>query len=109
MSEEELFDAKLKEALRSQPEMEWSVDFSEKVMHKIEKRALVGATVTNWMYIAVTAGFLFAAVLSLLIFTDISTYSGWLSGGAYIVSLVVLLMIFQVLDEKFIRTKLRFL
>lgn len=107
MSDEELFDRTLREALHRQPVIELPEHFSDDVLRKIERRELIAGKVSSWLYISLLGGFLLSALVCLLAFTDSSAYSDWLNKGAYIALVAVLLVVFQVIDRKLVRKRLQ--
>lgn len=102
---EDQMDKKLEELLRTPPEFNLSEGFQDRVFRKIAQREAVSTRAYSWVYALAIAIFLIAAVICLVLFSNTGSLTGLLEIGSWGAMIGVLVVIFQLLDNRLVRKK----
>jgi|GEM_PF-3563876 len=96
----------LERELRKSLKFELPADFSSQVIQKIEADQQREAARTKWIYLAAVMGFVALSVVALIIFIPAEAKSQMLQIVGWSIPLGLLVVLFQYLDQKFVKKRI---
>ena len=103
MKEQEDIDTKITEALKEAPAIDFSIDFNEQVILRIEKEKAKSRRIEWFVYIALVGIFISASFITMLIFIENISSELLLKSILWVLLIGGLLVLFQIVENRFIQ------